>query len=85
MPTVKKRIPITETDDVKEALRAAADHWPHLRNSPTALLNALIEAGHVAIVDAEEARRRAIDENAGTLGAVFPPGYLEELRQDWPE
>ena len=38
---------------------------------------------HVATEDDE--RRQAIVETAGALTGVFGLGYLEELREDWPE
>jgi hypothetical protein len=30
-------------------------------------------------------QRRAIKDTAGALTGVYPPGYLEELRADWPD
>lgn len=30
-------------------------------------------------------RRKAIEDTAGVLAGIYPPGYLEELRRDWPE
>lgn len=85
MPTTKKRYQLTETDPVKNALSAAAQRWPHLKDQPTALLVALIEVGRETIEGTISQRLAAIEATAGTLGDAFPPGYLDEMRQDWPE
>jgi hypothetical protein len=49
----------------------------------------LVEAGQHAIGeerDRERARRRAaVERTAGALTGVYPPGYLERLRDEWPE
>jgi len=34
---------------------------------------------------AERKRLRAIGDTAGVLSGVYPPGYLEQLRADWPD
>jgi hypothetical protein len=33
----------------------------------------------------ESDRRRAIEDTAGVLSGVYPPGYLRQLRDDWPD
>lgn len=30
-------------------------------------------------------RRKAIEDTAGVLTGVYSPGYLEQLRADWPD
>ncbi len=79
---------ITETDEVAEALRAAALHWPSDRDRPARLLLDLVREGHRAIAaDAERAtaeRRAAIERTSGALTGMYPDGYLDELRDDWP-
>lgn len=79
---------LTETDEVADALRDAARRWPEDRERPARLLLDLVREGHRAIVveeDRDAARRRAaIKRTSGVLPDVYPPGYLEQLRNDWP-
>ncbi len=56
-----------------EALRAAGLHPGDVLEVATA------EPGQVALRRAENPYRRF----AGILTGVYPPGYLEELRQEW--
>jgi hypothetical protein len=79
---------ITETDEVARALRDAARQWPEDRDRPAKLLLDLVREGHRAIAaDLDRAtadRRAAIERTAGALTGTYSPGYLEELRGDWP-
>jgi len=79
---------LTESDEVADALRDAARRWPEDRERPAKLLLDLVREGHKAIAaeeDAATARRlAAIERTAGVLTGVYPPGYLEQLRDDWP-
>jgi hypothetical protein len=49
----------------------------------------LAELGAEAVereaAERREARRRLVEANAGGFEDAYPPGYLEELRQDWPD
>lgn len=85
MPTVRPRHPITETDEITQALEAARRAWPELAEKPTALLRQLVLAGQQSIDNRAARRLRAIDTTAGSLAGAFAPGYLDDLRQDWPE
>lgn len=87
MPTTRPRYQVTETPELAEALDIAAEEWPGEPRSK--LILKLVEAGK-ASVDAERAerlrrRREAVREMQGKFGDAYPPGYLEELRKDWPE
>ncbi|MDM4762465.1 hypothetical protein QT381_05540 [Galbitalea sp. SE-J8] len=87
MPTTRPRYQITETDEVARALDAAERRWPGEPRSRL-LVRLVIENGaRVAELTEEEAARRAaaVDSLAGSFAGVYPEGYLEELRSDWPE
>lgn len=79
---------ITETDEVAGALRDAARRWPEDRERPAKLLLDLVREGHRSIADdadrATAKRRDAIERTSGALTDAYPPGYLDELRGDWP-
>lgn len=87
MPTNRPRHQVTETPDIAHALDLAARHWPQEPRSK--LLLRLIHAGKASLQegdrDVDRARREAIAATSGKYRGVFGPGYLEELRRDWPE
>ena len=89
MPTTRPRLTITETDEVAAALDAAARRWPEEKGSRSRLLVRLVDEWRRRADDDErvrlEERRRAIAETAGSATGLFPPGYPEELRKDWPD
>lgn len=84
MPTARRRYQVTETDAVARAIDAAAERWPG--ESRSRLLVRVIAAGGEALErDAEvEARCAALRRVSGSLTGVYGPGYLDELRADWP-
>lgn len=89
VPTTKPRHTLTETDELAAALDAAARRWPEDAGSRPRLLLRLVEAGERAISQEREQertrRRAAVEHTAGALTGVYPPGYLERLRDEWPE
>lgn len=89
MPTTRPRHVVTETDDIAAALDLAVKRWPEIADSRSRLLVALVKEGAKRVEEQEESalekRLRAINELSGSMSGVFPPGYLEELRKDWPE
>jgi len=86
MPTTRPRHLVTETDDLAEALDAAAVQWPGL--SRPQLLVRLALQGSGTAQRAQEARRarrlEALDRHSGTLTGAYEPDYLTRLREDWP-
>lgn len=89
MPTTRPRHVITETETVARALDDAERQWPEDRERRAKLLLHLIEEGHRALLRQADDRRRtresAIAETSGVLTGAYEPGYLDRLREDWPE
>lgn len=86
MPTTRPRFQVTETPAVERALKVAAKEWPDATRSE--LVTRLFERGAEALeagkIDAREHRRRLIRANAGQFDDAYYPGYLDDLRKDWP-
>lgn len=86
--------PVEGPDDQIVAVPIAqwvADGHPYSRKVPN--LAAMLDRWNIdpVVIDGEvepggagHGRLRAIEESAGSLKDVFPAGYLEELRSDWP-
>ena len=84
MPTARRRYQVTETDEVARALNAAAQRWPDEPRSR--LIVRAIVAGAESLTDADVTAQRqaAIARLAGRYSDDYGPGYLDELRRDWP-
>lgn len=86
MPTTRPRHFITETDDLAEALDAAAARWPGLSRGQ--LLVRLALYGHHAAQQAHDERHRrrlaAVREHSGMLTGAYEPDHLARLHEEWP-
>lgn len=86
VPTTRPRHLVTETDEVKGALDAAASRWPGLSRSQ--LLVRLALEGHRSnrsTMERENHRRlELVNRHAGALTGVYGPGAVDEMRADWP-
>ena len=87
MPTTRPRHQVTETEELAAALDEAAARWPQLSRGQ--LITRLALEGHLATVVRQRRhhsdRLAALQRHSGALTGVYPPGHLEDLRQDWPE
>ena len=89
MPTSRRRHVITETDQVAVAIDDAARRWPQEHGNRPRLLLRLLEEGHRAVTAQRQefaaSRRGAVAVTSGALTDAYDEGYLDRLREDWPE
>ena len=83
MPTTRPRHLLTETDDLAEAIDAAASLFPG--ESRANILRRLVQLGADTIAERQGQHRQAVRDRAGRYPGLFPASYLDGLRQDWPE
>ena len=79
---------ITESDRLAEALDSAGALWPEIEGDRGALLRRIIEAGVEAIQEEtkrrEDQRQDLVAAVAGTMTGIWPVGWRDELRDEWP-
>ena len=89
MPTTRPRYTLTETPELAEALDAAGEMWPELRNDRAALLRRLIDAGYREVAQRSDnriaVRTRSLRSAAGAVTGVFPARAADGLKSEWPE
>lgn len=79
---------ITESDRLAKALDSADALWPEMQGDRAALLRRIIDIG-VDVVERKKAdedhnRRAVITDLAGSMAGVWPEGWRDELRDEWP-
>lgn len=87
MPTTRPRHQVTETPDVAHALDVAARRWPE-RPRAKLLVDLVRLAGEVLEheqLEHTQARRLALMASSGKYAEAFGAGYLDQLREDWPQ
>lgn len=85
MPTSRRRYQVTETDEIARALDEAAKQWPHEPRSRL-VVRAITAGGEALAKDAKLERRLAtLKRLRGSEPDAYGPGYLENLRSEWPE
>ncbi|UOE42886.1 hypothetical protein [Agromyces larvae] len=87
MPTTLPRFQVTVTPSIEHALHVAAERWPGV---PRPELVSRLFATAVAALEsqqgeADRARLGAVDLTSGAFDIAYEPGYLERLRDEWPE
>jgi hypothetical protein len=84
MPTLKPRYTITDTGEASEWLDIAQEAWPGLKRKQAALRLMKTGADELTREVKAEKRRKAI-EGLTKFAAAYPPGYLEDLREEWEQ
>lgn len=79
---------MTETDELRAILERGKKLWPDEADNPRELILHLVREG-IARSDARQPsaadRLAAIDELEQSRPNWYPDGYLEDVREGWPE
>ncbi len=74
---------LTETDDIARAIDAVSALYPG--ETRTEILRRLVRLGAETMAQQKDWRRHNVSASAGHFPGLYPPDYLDDLRQDWPE
>ena len=89
MPTALARTQVTHTPMIQHALDVARQEWPDDADRDGRLLARLLtkaaEDLEAAQEERREVRRARLLAAAGRFTGTYPSGYLEEIREGWPE
>ncbi len=83
MPTLKPRYTITDTGEVEAMLDEAQRRWPGMHDRKELLLLLASIGSDTARRDIA-AKRKAVEQTAGTLTGIYRRDELNQLREDWP-
>ncbi|MBX3087738.1 MAG: hypothetical protein KF742_04580 [Cryobacterium sp.] len=84
MPTSRRRYQVTETEAVARAIDEAAKRWPGEPRSRL-IVRAIVAGGTALEGDAaSEDRLERLKRLKGAYRGAYGPGYLAELRGEWP-
>lgn len=82
MPTDRQRHVLTETDDIADAIDAAASLYPG--ESRAEVLRRLVRLGAESVAERQGRHQRVVRDRAGRHPGLYPADYLADLREDWP-
>ncbi len=82
MPTTRPRHLLTETDDIAEAIDAAAALYPTATRAD--VLRHLIQLGFETVAERQASHRTVVSDRAGRYPGLYSTRYLDDLREDWP-
>jgi hypothetical protein len=87
VPTSYRRIQVTETPALTQAIQIGALTWPDAPLSQVVARLAEVGAQTIGTTEAlERERHRAlVTRFAGRYAEFYGPDYLRDLREDWPE
>jgi hypothetical protein len=83
MPTARSRHVLTETDDIANAIDAATPLYPGETRAD--VLRHLVQLGADRIAEQQGRHRDTVLDRAGRHPDLYPAGYLDALRDEWPE
>lgn len=83
MPNALPRVQVTKTPMLEHAIDVARLRWPDETHTSRLIERLAIEGANQLDV-AEQRRQDALDRLIGSRPGVYPEGYLDSLRAEWP-